>query len=252
MISKTSSYDVLIIGASGGLGKALAERLRQQPDIRRLHLTSRCQPADTTSPPDAALPAQYHYQLDITDEDSVSRFIEQLDEHAPHLRLVINTAGILHGDGFAPERRLQDIRLADMQRLMTTNSIGHAVVMAALLPLLPRHGRVVLASLSARVGSISDNRLGGWYSYRASKAALNQIIRSAAIELRRYNPDSICVGLHPGTVDTGLSAPFQQNVPAEQLFSTQQSADYLLQVLHNRQPADSGQIFAWDGQAIAA
>ena len=117
-------------------------------------------------------------------------------------------------------------------------------------PLLAKDRRTVVAALSARVGSISDNRSGGWYGYRASKAALNMIVKSAAIELRRSRPQAICVALHPGTVDTALSKPFQARVPAEKLFAAQYSADQLLAVLVDLGPGDSGAIFAWDGARI--
>ena len=118
------------------------------------------------------------------------------------------------------------------------------------LPLLPRDRKAVFAALSARVGSIADNQVGGWHSYRASKAALNMIIRTLAIELARRNPSAVCVGLHPGTVDTGLSAPFQRGVPADRLFSAERAADQLLTVIDNLTPQSSGGLFAWDGSAI--
>ena len=120
------------------------------------------------------------------------------------------------------------------------------------MPRMPREGRVVFAALSARVGSISDNRLGGWYGYRASKAALNQFIRTLAIEWSRTAKASVCVGLHPGTVDTALSAPFQANVAPNKLFTPKQSVAALDTVLASLKPADSGQVFAWDGQPVPA
>lgn len=116
----------------------------------------------------------------------------------------------------------------------------------------PRYGRSVFASISARVGSIEDNRLDGWYSYRASKAALNMLLKTFSIELKRLAPSAICVGLHPGTVDTALSKPFQGNVAPGKLFSRAKSAGHLLQVINGLTPADSGAVFAWDGSRIPA
>lgn len=124
------------------------------------------------------------------------------------LRLVIDATGFLHDGRFRPERSWRDLDPAHMAQAFAVNAIGPALLMKHFCPLLPREGRVVFATLSARVGSIGDNRLGGWHSYRASKAALNQVVRTVAIELRRHNPDSVCVAIHPGTVDTPLSQPF--------------------------------------------
>ncbi len=250
MSSKSEVYEALVIGANGGIGQALTRQLLSHPAISALHLSSRNEQTKLIAPAQRSI---HHYQLDITDSESVAAFISNLQNRiSGPLGLIINTAGILHGSDFAPERRLQDIQLSSMQRILTTNCIGHALLISQLQPLLPRKSRSVLVSLSARVGSISDNRLGGWYSYRASKAALNQIIRTAAIELRRHNPECICIGLHPGTVNTALSKPFQQNVPDSQLFSTETAACHLLNVINQIQPENSGQIFAWDGQVIAA
>lgn len=250
MNSKSEVYEVLVVGASGGIGQALTRQLLSHTEISALHLTSRSDQIKLIAPAQQSI---HHYQLDITDSGSIAGFTTKLQNNINgQLGLIINTAGILHGNDFAPERRLQDVQLSSMQRVLTTNCIGHALLISALQPLLPRKGRTVLASLSARVGSISDNRLGGWYSYRASKAALNQIIRTASIELKRHNPECICIGLHPGTVDTPLSEPFQQNVSDDQLFNPQKAARQLLDVINQTQPSDSGQIFAWDGQAVPA
>ena len=138
-----------------------------------------------------------------------------------------------------------------MARSFSVNAIGPALVAQAFLPLMAKDNKTVFAALSARVGSISDNRLGGWYSYRASKAALNQYLRTAAIEQRRRWPQCVVVGLHPGTVDTPLSKPFQKNVPKDGLFTPSQSAERLLDVIDRLQPADTGHLFAYDGNRIA-
>ncbi len=173
--------------------------------------------------------------------------------HCPRSGVVIVASGLLHAaDGLSPEKSMRALDAVAMQRLFAVNAIGPALVAKHFMPLMPRQGRVVFAAVSARVGSISDNRLGGWYGYRASKAALNQLIRTLSIEWSRTARDSICVGLHPGTVDTALSAPFQGNVSAGSLFTPAHSAGALLQVLDQLTPAQTGRVFAWDGLEVPA
>ena len=139
-----------------------------------------------------------------------------------------------------------------MARAYQINAIGPALVAKHFLPLLATDRKAVFAALSARVGSIGNNRLGGWYAYRASKAALNMILKTLSIELARRNPSAICVGLHPGTVDTRLSGPFQRGVPGDKLFSPHRSAPCLLKVINALSPGQSGRVLAWDGKPIAA
>jgi NAD(P)-dependent dehydrogenase (short-subunit alcohol dehydrogenase family) len=137
-----------------------------------------------------------------------------------------------------------------MARVFAVNTIGPALVAKHFLPLLPRRGRSAFAAISARVGSIGDNRLGGWHSYRASKAALNMLLRNFAIELARRAPDAVCIGLHPGTVDTALSAPFRSRVAPDRLFTPARSAGHLLRVIEQATVADNGHVLAWDGARI--
>jgi NAD(P)-dependent dehydrogenase (short-subunit alcohol dehydrogenase family) len=139
---------------------------------------------------------------------------------------------------------------AVMQRVFAVNAFGPALMLRHFHPLLASDGKAVFAAISARVGSIADNRIGGWYSYRASKAALNQFLRTASIEFGRRHKNAIVAALHPGTTDTGLSKPFQANVPDEQLFSVEKTVGYLLSVIDRLSPDDSGGFFAWDGQPI--
>ena len=143
-------------------------------------------------------------------------------------------------------------KLSRLARIFAVNTIGPALVLKHFAPLLPRTGRSVIALLSARVGSISDNRLGGWYGYRASKAALNQLVRTASIEVARSRRDAVIVGLHPGTVETPLSAPFRGNVSPGKLFTPRVSAAHLLTAIEGLTPADSGKCFAWDGSEVPA
>jgi len=156
---------------------------------------------------------------------------------------------VLH-DGFEPERSFKALEAAHLRRDFEVNALGPALLARHLIPLLPRDRRALFVALSARVGSIGDNRLGGWHSYRASKAALNMILKTLAVELARTHPQAVVAGLHPGTVDTDLSKPFQRGVTPETLFTPEQSATHLLAVLDGLQPADSGGVFAWDGARV--
>lgn len=169
------------------------------------------------------------------------------------VRLIVVAIGALQTDGGAgPEKSLRSLSSASMQEIYAVNTVAPALIAKHFLPLLPKSGRSVFAALSARVGSISDNRLGGWYSYRAAKAALNQILKTASIELARTHPEAICVGLHPGTVDTALSKPFLANVPRDRLFTADRAAAHLAHTLSTLTVQQSGQVFAWDGIPVPA
>ena len=217
----------VVIGASGGVGAALADRLDADPNVAAVTRLSR-----STG-------------LDLTDPASISAAAAGL---ATPPDLVIVATGVLHAEGLAPERELRQLSAAAFDHAFAVNAIGPALVAQAFLPLLPKHRKTVFAALSARVGSIGDNRLGGWHAYRASKSALNQILRTIAIEQARKNPDSIILGLHPGTVDTGLSKPFQRNVKT--LFTTGESAAHLLAVIDAATHAQSGRVYDWQGAEI--
>ncbi len=157
---------------------------------------------------------------------------------------------MLHGPEVAPEKSLAGLDADALASVFALNAFAPILLVQALSAQLSRDQPLVLAALSARVGSIGDNRLGGWYAYRASKAALNQLLRTLAVEWRRSHPQATCVLLHPGTVDTPLSRPFQARVPAGQLFTPQHAASQLLGIVARLTPADSGNFLAWDGSAI--
>lgn len=232
-----------VIGASGGIGGALLAEVHRRFGGQGLYALAR-DPARVSQPAAAVLP------LHLGDEASIAAAALAIGRDGP-LDLVLVASGALTlADGTGPEKALRALDPAAMAESYAVNAIGPALVAKHFLPLLARDRRAVFAALSARVGSISDNRLGGWHSYRAAKAALNMLIRGAAIELARTHPRALAVTLHPGTVDTGLSAPFQRGVAPEKLFSPTQSAGYLLDVLDGLTPADSGHSFAWDGQRI--
>ena len=222
----------IVIGASGGIGAALAGAIEARGDeVVRLSRAS--------DPP-----------LDLEQDHSIAAAAAALAGRAP-FDLILIATGLLHGDGVAPEKSWRHIDGAAFDRLFRVNATGPALVMRHFLPLLARDRRAVMAALSARVGSIGDNRLGGWVGYRSAKAALNQIVRTLAIELARSHPRALLVGLHPGTVDTGLSAPFQRNVAPDRLFTPGDSAARLLAVIDALAPADSGGCFDHAGERIA-
>jgi NAD(P)-dependent dehydrogenase (short-subunit alcohol dehydrogenase family) len=217
----------VIIGATGGIGAALvAELERRGQPVRRLG--RRTDPA-----------------LDLLDEGSIARAAAEV---GPGLRLVVDATGFLHDGRFQPEKSFRQLDPAHLAHSFALNATGPALLMKHFLPLLARDGRAVFATLSARVGSIADNRLGGWTSYRAAKAALNQIMRTSAIELARSRPEAICVALHPGTVETPLSAPFAK--AGLEVQPPERSAGRLLDVLAGLTPAENGGFFDHLGRPI--
>ena len=226
----------LVIGAAGGIGSALLAQLESDATFAQIYGLSR-----------ASIPA-----LDLLDEASIAQAAKHVSALMVtsnlDLRLIVDATGTLSGNGYAPEKSWRQLDPAQMAHAFAINAIGPALLMKHFLPLLPKQGRAVFATLSAKVGSIGDNRLGGWYSYRASKAALNQLVRTAAIELRRSQPQAICVALHPGTVATGLSAPFAKT--GLDVLSPAAAATRLLGVLDGVAAADSGGFFNHDGSAL--
>jgi NAD(P)-dependent dehydrogenase (short-subunit alcohol dehydrogenase family) len=223
----------VVVGSSGGIGRALADALQGSGyEVDRL---SRSEPAGIS--------------IDITDETSIAAAASALSGKAPY-HLIIVATGILQTGAVRPEKSFRELQSDTLLTYFAVNSVGPALVAKHFVPLLPATGRSVFAVLSARVGSIGDNRLGGWYGYRASKAALNMLVKTLSIEMSRLRRDAICIALHPGTVDTDLSRPFQKNVPADRLFASKHAAEHLLQVIRGLTPAQSGGCFGWDGEPI--
>ncbi|OBX20346.1 C-factor [Erythrobacter sp. QSSC1-22B] len=229
-----------IFGASGGIGRALCQALAERGT--RVWALSRSPKSERAAGIDP-LP------FDLGDENSISLAAETMRASPPQLVMVC-TGALTLGDGTGPERSYRQLDGAAMAEAFRINTIGPALIAKHMLALLPRDERSVFGALSARVGSISDNRLGGWHSYRASKAALNMLVRNFAIELGRTHKQASVVALHPGTVDTGLSEPFQANLPEGQLTSPAQAARHLLDVVDRLTPAHSGKAFDWQGEEI--
>jgi NAD(P)-dependent dehydrogenase (short-subunit alcohol dehydrogenase family) len=215
-----------VIVGNGGIGAALARHYKMQDHV-------------------------VHWSraggVDVCDENSIVAALSQIEGD---LDRVIVTTGMLHDDSQKPEKSMRDLNADALVRSFLINTIAPALIAKHTLPRLPRQKPSVFAALSARVGSISDNGTGGWHGYRASKAALNMMIKNLSIELRRTRPLAVCVGLHPGTVDTHMSKPFQGNVAPGKLFTAEQSAQYLINVIEKLDAEDSGKIFAWDGSTI--
>lgn len=239
----------LVAGAGRGIGLAWVDRLLEQAHWTRVYALYRSA-SDELEQRQAKDSRLVLLAVDQSSDTDLERLAGQLQGE---LNWVINTAGFLHSEaqGVQPEKSLRQLDRQALQLNFQTNAINHLLLIKALQPCLCKKGELRVASLSARVGSIEDNRLGGWYSYRASKAALNQLMHTLSIELRRFNRQSICVTLHPGTTATELSQPFQERVPADQLFSTERAARQLHQVLGDLSVEATGGFFAWDGQPIA-
>ncbi len=232
-----------VFGAGGGIGTGLCEALARA-GTETIYAGSR-------GPIEWADPQLVPFRFDLADENGMAAAARLMADRPPEL--VIVATGVLSlAGGRAPERSYRQLDAGTMMEVLAANTIGPALVAKHMLPLFPRDRRCVFAALSARVGSIGDNRLGGWHSYRASKAALNMLIRNLAIEMGRTHPAAIVVGLHPGTVDTPLSEPFQANLPEGQLKTAAKAASHLLGVLAGLQPSDSGGVFDWRGEAIPA
>jgi len=233
--------NIAIIGGSGAIGSAFTTRLSDAYPDATINVFSRHMPENTLAN------VSYH-TINYQDESSIADCA--LLAAAMPLDLVIIATGILHDGELMPEKSLRELSIKKFQRLFEINTITPALLSKHFLPRLSKENRSVFAALSARVGSISDNQLGGWYAYRASKAALNMIIKNAAIEIGRCNKQAIIVSLHPGTVDSNLSKPFQRNVANDKLFTPTYAARRLLEVLDSLSPEQSGKCFAWDGQEV--
>lgn len=229
---------VAVFGASGAIGGAFVEQCSQKADAVY---------AFAQSLPQTNLPNVIYHQISYQNETSICESIDLIDGE---LDLIIIATGLLHTKAIQPERSLAEIIPENLLTLYHANTVVPALLIKHLQKKLDKQRLVKIAILSARVGSISDNRLGGWYAYRCAKAALNMFIKTASIELKRVNSNAIVFGLHPGTVDSSLSKPFQRHVPEGKLFTAKYSVTKLIEVILGLSAEDTGCCFAWDGQKI--
>ena len=240
MKSFHSPFDVVIVGASGGIGSAFLKRLQNDELVENIYAFSchsKIQEGDKI----------ITGHLDLQKEDTIDAAAKSI---SGNVRLIIVATGILHEGDLQPEKSLKYLKADRIEQVFHLNFVGPALVAKHFLPSLPREGKSVFAALSARVGSISDNHIGGWYSYRASKTALNMFLKTASIEMARKYKKAVIMGLHPGTVDTGLSKPFQSQVPDGKLFTPEQSAGYLLDVMDQADVNYTGKVYDWQGEEV--
>ena len=245
----TSCHTALVVGASGGIGLALAQRLLQDPCIQRVYATYRN--SDTAEGLLAINDVRLRtLQVDVTSDEDLQQLAKNIRANQDSPDFVINAAGILHEGALQPEKSLNQCNPESLGRIFQVNSIGPLMLARTMLPLMPKARPGHFVVLSAMVGSIADNRLGGWYGYRASKAALNQFMKTLSVECHRSHPQLCVTSIHPGTTDSELSRPFQANVKPGKLYTSSQSADRILRVASAGQAQDSGRFVNWDGRQI--
>ena len=232
---------VAIIGSSGAIGRAFLDAYIADKEVSNIYSISR---TEVESNDERII----HINIDVTDEVSVKAAASKIGEN--RLDKLIVATGILHTELFGPEKSIKDIKIENFVKIFSVNAFGPALIGKYFLPLMKKDKKSIAAFLSARVGSISENKLGGWYSYRASKSALNQIIKNFSIESKRTNPAGIIIGLQPGTVKSKLSEPFQKNVKKGKLLLPKDSVKSLIKVIESVMQNDSGKIFDWKGEEI--
>jgi NAD(P)-dependent dehydrogenase (short-subunit alcohol dehydrogenase family) len=253
LTSFPAGSQALVQGASRGIGLEFVRQLLAQPVVGRVFAGCRAPDrADELAALAASEPRLQVVPLDVTDEASIAAASATVASATDRLHLILNCAGLLHGGAtsLAPEKRLADVRPEALAASFAVNAFAPLLVARHFERLLAHRERAVFASISARVGSIGDNRLGGWYAYRGAKAAQNMFTKTLAIEWARTRRNVACVALHPGTTDTGLSRPFQANVAPDKLFSPERTVRQLLEVIDRLAPADTGRFYAWDGSEI--
>ncbi|UYO75943.1 SDR family NAD(P)-dependent oxidoreductase [Halomonas qinghailakensis] len=241
------NFTAVVIGANGGIGNAVIRTLLTDTHVGKVVAVSRSPLSFQDSPIPHSIETVH---ADITTETGRKALCEQLNKRPVHL--LFNAIGTLHDDtrNVQPEKRLEQLDESSFAHVMHVNAATPALLIAALKSSLQGKHPSIIASLSARVGSIGDNGHGGWYSYRASKAAHNMLMKTISIELTRSNKQSIVLCLHPGTTDTSLSKPFQARVPSEKLFTPDFVAQQLLSVISKRTPEDTGSFWDWAGEPI--
>ncbi|MBW4543461.1 MAG: SDR family NAD(P)-dependent oxidoreductase [Symplocastrum torsivum CPER-KK1] len=237
----------LIVGASQGIGLEFVRQFLESDRVARVYATYRNPQSELLTIADSRLCC---LPLDITEEAQIATVVKEIQTETEALHYVINCVGVLHEGAMQPEKSLRQLNAEQLLHYFQVNSLGAVLLAKHVQPLLKHSDRAILATISAKIGSIGDNYLGGWYGYRASKAALNMFMRTTAIEYKRTCPRAIVVTLHPGTTDTQLSRPFQRNVLPEKLFTVERTVGQLLKVLDQLQEKDSGEFFSWDGSRL--
>lgn len=252
LLQELTEINALIVGATQGIGLGFVRSLLLDTRVKKLFCSYR---QEATAGELFKLRADHPdrvvcLNLDVTEEADIVSAAESIKDAVGALHLALYCVGVLHEGELAPEKSLRDLNAPDLLYSFQVNSIGAALVAKHLATLFDRRTPSLFAAISAKVGSIGDNRLGGWYGYRASKAALNMFMKTAAIEYKRRCPCTIVVSLHPGTTDTRLSKPFQDNVPEEQLFSVEHTVGLLTDVMSRLKPEDSGEFYSWNGNRL--
>ncbi len=235
--------NVAVIGSSGAIGNAISKILKDDETVNSIYNFSRSTSSNISE-------KENSIYINIESEDSIKEAVQKIPQDLK-FDLIFVATGILHNDDLVyPEKSIRDISADKLKKVLMVNTVGPTLIGKYFIPFLNKDNKNVFAFLSARVGSISENKLGGWYSYRASKTALNQIVKNFSIEIKRSNPNSIFTVLQPGTVKSNLSKPFEKNVQPDQLFSPDYSAQRMLDVIDNLTPDDSGKFFAWNAEEI--
>ena len=252
VLAATTEINAMVVGATQGIGLGFVRALLADRRVKRICCTYR---SEETLGELSRLQQEHGervvcLQLDVTDESQIAAAMRQLKASCSELHLALYCVGVLHEGDLAPEKSLRHLNSENLLYSFQVNSIGAALLAKHLAPLFKRDTPSIFAAISAKVGSIGDNRLGGWYGYRASKAALNMFMKTIAIEYGRRCPKTIVVALHPGNPDTRLSKPFQDNVPPRQLFSVGHTVNLLLGVMAKLGPEDSGEFYSWNGNRL--
>ncbi len=243
--------NILIVGGSRGIGLGFVRHYLVQESTKTLFVTYRPARAGALLTLKDDFPEKLHLvEMDVTDETSIEAASLKVAETVDHINMLLYTVGWLHTAELSPEKTVKHLNTKQLLDYFQINAIGAALCARFFRELLKAADSSVLAAISAKVGSIGDNRIGGWYGYRASKCALNMLLKTVAIEYSRSHPNCSVIALHPGTTDTELSKPFQKYVPPKKLFSVDRSVSYLTNILEQCEPKDTGKFFSWDGTEI--
>lgn len=240
-LNQFEDLNIVVVGASGKIGTSFIQHFESMKQVKQIYSLSRSHIASSHSKTKVE-------SIDITDEKTIERASKKIPHQS--IDLLIISTGILHTETIMPEKNIKELTAEKFHTLFQMNTVGPALVAKHFLDKMRKDRPTITAFLSAKVGSIGDNYLGGWYSYRASKAALNMIIKNLSIEIGRKNKQAAIIGLHPGTVDSPLSKPFQQNVPEGKLFTAEYSTQKMLEVIDQIKPKDTGKTFSWNGEEI--